>query len=177
MLSFTSCTKKGCTDCNATNYSIEAEKNDASCVYTNEDFLGVYSVQDSITGPPTLEWYFSTYELEVSRSECAPNHLTFSNYANKNNGFNGSTFSIDVQVLNDVLTIPKQDVNEDHVRESFGYFSNDSIYFDIEYENAFGEVFYGNCFGRKKWMHRVECFFRFGPALSKASWANKTSLH
>ncbi|NQV53167.1 MAG: hypothetical protein HQ500_08280 [Flavobacteriales bacterium] len=150
LLYFSSCKKKGCTDCNATNYNIEAEEEDASCVYANEDLLGVYSVQDSITGPPTLEWYFSTYDLEISKSECAPNHLTLTNYANKNNTFSGALFSIDCQVINAVITIPKQDVNEDHVRESSGYFSNDSISFEIEYENAFGEVFYGKCFGRKK---------------------------
>jgi hypothetical protein len=95
-----SCKKQGCTDCNATNYNTEAKKDDNSCLFVNEDLWGTYAVKDSITGPPTLEWYHSSYDLDISRSLCAPNNLTFSNYANNNYNFNGTTFSIDCQINN-----------------------------------------------------------------------------
>ncbi len=149
-LSVVSCKKKGCTNCNATNYSIEAEKDDNSCQFVNEELLGVYAVQDSTTGPPTLEWYSDSYELEISRTTCSPNNLTFSNYANKNNNFDGTTFSVNCQIKNNSITVIEQDINGDKIKSSSGYFSNDSIYFDIAFENKFGEVFYGKCFGIKK---------------------------
>ena len=145
LVSIFSCKKKGCTDCNAINYGIEAE-----CRFVNEDLLGTYGVHDSITGPPTMEWYHDSYEVEISRSMCSPNNLTFSNYANKNNNFSGVIYSVDCQITNNIITVTEQDVNGDKVRSSSGYFSNDSIYFDIEYENELGEVFYGKCFGKKK---------------------------
>lgn len=149
-VSILSCKKKGCTDCNATNYDMNAKKDDNSCQFVNEDLLGIYAVQDSITGPPTSEWYYASYDLEISRSQCSPNNLTFSNYANKNNNYSGTTFSVDCKINNSSITVIEQNVNGDNVRSSSGYFKNDSIYFDIEYENEFGEVFYGKCFGKKK---------------------------
>ena len=54
-VSILSCKKKGCTDCNAANYDINAEKDDNTCQFVNNDLLGIYAVQDSITDPPTLE--------------------------------------------------------------------------------------------------------------------------
>ena len=66
------------------------------------------------------------------------------------NNFNGTTFSVDCQINNNSITIIEQNGNDVKVRSSSGYFSNDSIYFDIEYENEFGEPFYGSCFGKKK---------------------------
>ena len=149
-VSILSCTKEGCTDCNATNYNIEAEKDNNSCQFVNEELLGTYAIQDSITGPPTLEWSYRSYDLEISRSPCFPNNLTFSNYANKSNNYSGTTFSVDCQINNSNITVIEQNVNGNNVRGSSGYFKNDSIYFDIEYENEFGEVFYGKCFGMKK---------------------------
>ena len=145
-----SCTKKGCTDCNAINYSKEAEKDDSSCEYVNGELLGTYAVQDSIAAPPTLEWNHGSYDLEVYRSVCAPERLTISNYANKNINSNATDFTVDCQIDNNMITITEQEMNGCIVRGSTGYFSNDSIYFDIEYENEFGEVIYGKCFGHRK---------------------------
>ncbi|MFT5228282.1 MAG: hypothetical protein ACI9EV_001425 [Urechidicola sp.] len=148
LISIVSCKKDGCTDCNATNFSTEADKDDGTCEYINEDILGTYAVQDSITGPPTMEWYHSSYDLIILRSVCSPSNLIFSNYAN--NSFNGFVYGVDCQITNENITIVPQEVNGDNVRSSVGYFSNDSIYFDIEFENEFGEVFYGKCFGVKE---------------------------
>lgn len=145
-----SCKNKACTDCNAINYSAEAQIDNNSCQFVNEDLLGIYSVQDSITGPPTMEWYYDSYDIEISRAECSPYHLIFSNYANNNNSFTKVTYNVDCQIIDNKITISEQEVNGDIVRASSGYFTNDSIYFDIIFENKFGEVFYGKCFGNKK---------------------------
>lgn len=148
--SMLSCRREGCTDCNASNFNDKAKKDDNSCEFLNEELLGVYSVQDSITGPPTMEWYYDAYTIEVVRADCEPNHLKISNYANKNNAFSGVNFDVECQISNDAITIFQQAVNGDIVRSGSGYFSNDSIRFDIEYENEFGEVFFGSCFGTKE---------------------------
>ena len=45
-----SCNKEeGCTDCNALNFNPNADKNDNTCLYSNENRIGLYSVSDSMT--------------------------------------------------------------------------------------------------------------------------------
>lgn len=154
LVSIVSCKQKGCTDSNATNFDIEAEIDDNSCQFVTEnivtDYYGIYNVQDSITGPPTMEWYHNSYDIEISSSDGTQNNLIFSNYADQNNDFSGVIYSIECEVTNNIITIVEQEINGEIVRSSSGYFSNDSIFFDIEFENEFGEVFYGKCLGVKE---------------------------
>ena len=138
---------EGCMDCNATNYDSSAVIDDSSCLYSNNDRLGFYTVHDSIFGPPILEWYHHTYEIEIYRSHCSPNELVINNYANKNNQFISTPYGITIDVDNNSISNTLQTVNDITVRTNTGYFVNDSIYLDIEYENEFGEVFYGKCYG------------------------------
>lgn len=140
-----SCKKEGCTNCNATNFNEKADIDDNSCQFVNDDLIGTYAVKDSITGPPAMEWYHRSYDLEISKSQCSPYNLTFSNYAKQN-----SNTAVVCQVHNNSIAINKQNVNGISVRRSSGYFKNDSIYFQILFENDYGEVFYGKCFGKKK---------------------------
>lgn len=143
------CKKQGCTDCNATNYNTEATEDDNSCQFLNEAHLGTYAVEDSITGPPTMDWNYNAYDIVLVRSNCAPNKLIISNYANKNNDFSGTIFNVECQVDNNTITISPQNVQGKSIRSTSGYFSTDSINFEIEYENELGEVFYGRCYGIK----------------------------
>lgn len=148
--SLLACKKKGCTDCSATNYDANSEVEDNSCEYANTQFIGVYNVEDSILAPPSLEWHKQSYDIVLSRPSCSPYNLIISNYANKNNNTNGFVFNVECNIHNSTITINEQNVNAYKVRSSTGHFSNDSIYIDIEYENQFGEVFYGSCFGKIK---------------------------
>jgi|TARA_B100001964_G_scaffold199162_1_gene225291 hypothetical protein len=116
----TSCvTKDGCTDCNATNYDINADIDNNSCQYVNENHLGAYAVSDSIMGPPDLEWYYRNYNVDISRSDCAPNNLIITNYSNNNNTFSEILFSVECEAENDSITIYEQEVNGNTVRNSF----------------------------------------------------------
>ncbi len=56
-ITFYSCKKKGCMDELANNYSVDAKKDDGSCTYSWDQFLGTYSVTtgecDTPPGPHT----------------------------------------------------------------------------------------------------------------------------
>ena len=50
-LFFSSCKEEeGCTDLLALNYDLNAAKDNGSCKYLSENFIGAYSINDSITG-------------------------------------------------------------------------------------------------------------------------------
>jgi hypothetical protein len=155
LISIFSCQKKGCTDCNAINYNNNAKKNDNSCLYSNENKLGTYSVSDSILIAPAIEWIHRNYEIEIKRSSCAPNNLTISNYANKYDSFNGFLSNVDCQISNNSILITEQVIDRSDpwynllVEESPGYFSNDSIQFTIDFTSEGGITYYGKCFGTK----------------------------
>lgn len=148
---FTSCKKKGCTDCNAINYSASANTNDNSCEFVNEEYIGWYVVSDSILGPPSMEWDTNSYEMNITRSICEPNNLLLSNYADLSNSFRGINFQVKCVVTDSSFSIPSQLVEKEKIRQSSGHFYNDSVFFDIEFENEFGEVFIGKTFGVKKY--------------------------
>ena len=56
---------------------------------------------------------------------------------------------MEAEIDADVLTVVDQEVNGDIIRRTAGYFVEDSIYLDIEFENQFGEVLTGQCSGKK----------------------------
>lgn len=145
-----SCKKRGCTDCNAINFVPSANTNDNSCLYNNEEHLGWYQVVDSILEPPSMEWEKDTFNLRITRANCEPNHLTISNYGNLNNRFLGYTFQVECFVSDSSITVLAQNVDTKQVRSTSGVFRADSIFFDVEYSNEFGEVFLGKTFGVKK---------------------------
>lgn len=73
---FISCKKEGCTNSNAINYDIKANKDDGSCIYENNPdaldertvYLGKYLVTDSIAQPgPNNEWEVgSPYLIQIT---------------------------------------------------------------------------------------------------------------
>ncbi|RYM34754.1 hypothetical protein ERX46_05105 [Brumimicrobium glaciale] len=111
--------------------------------------IGEYAVKDSISGGMSPGDYdHKSYDLEILASTCSPNKIRISNYANKN--LSGTAFEVVCEVDNNVITVLDQDINNVNVRNSSGFATNDSIFFEISYESSLGEVFYGDCFGRKK---------------------------
>ncbi len=155
LASISSCQKKGCTDCNAINYNNNAKKNDNSCLYSNEDKLGTYSVSDSILIASDTQWVHRNYEIEIKRSSCAPNNLKISNYANKYDWLIGVLSNVDSQISNNSILITDQVIEQNDswynliVKESTGYFSNDSVQFTIDFTSEGGITYYGKCFGTK----------------------------
>lgn len=141
-LAFVSCTKtKGCTDCNALNYDSTAEIENGTCFYSEDNFQGVYSVHDSITGPPSLDWEHRSYDIEISQIQCEPTKLQIANFSNR--------FTVQISIDTLEFQVLESNSNGSTIRSSIGYFTNDSIYGSFEYENEFGEVFYGNFSGIK----------------------------
>jgi|SRR5690606_13838871 len=150
-----SCNKPGCIDCRALNYDSKANTNDNSCQYLNKDKIGIYKIQDSILSPITMKWSKNQYLIELKRENCSsdqlsnPQNVIISNYANLNHKFDNYSFDVTAQVTNETITIKPQSVLGYRINQSTGYFSNDSLYFDIEFENENGKVFYGSSFGKK----------------------------
>lgn len=134
--------RKGCTDCNATNFSKHANSDNETCTYLNTNRIGVYLVHDSIMGPPTPEWENRIYQIEILRSTCAPENLLISNFSNQ--------FTAEITVVDSVYQVLPNISGGPKIRQTAGAFSNDSIYGAFEYENDFGEVFYGNFVGVKQ---------------------------
>lgn len=123
--------------------------NKQRCPDFSEDLLGTYAVNDSLLVPPEVEWYDRSYTIELTESGSGRHCVRIENFAFKNNTFTGEVFAVEAEIDLDVLTVVDQEVNGDIVRRSAGYFVQDSIYMDIEFENQFGEVFIGQCSGKK----------------------------
>jgi hypothetical protein len=123
--------------------------NKQRCPDFSEDLLGTYAVNDSLLVPPEVEWYDRSYTIELTESRSGRHCVRIENFAFKNNTFTGEVFAVEAEIDLDVLTVVDQEVNGDVVRRSAGYFVQDSIYMDIEFENQFGEVFIGQCSGKK----------------------------
>ena len=123
--------------------------NKQRCPDFSEALLGTYAVNDSLLVPPEVEWYDRSYTIELTESGSGRHCVRIENFAFKNNTFTGEVFAVEAEIDVDVLTVVDQEVNGDIVRRSAGYFVQDSIYMDIEFENQFGEVFIGQCSGKK----------------------------
>ncbi len=121
-----------------------------ACKKENHDVLGVYSVHHAVTGPPSMEWYHRSYDLEISKSGWFSKSFYMYNYANKNSSFNGTKFKVECTISDDAFTILEQEVDGVWVQRTSGHFSNDSLFFDIAYVNTFGEVFFGHCSGARR---------------------------
>ena len=123
--------------------------NKQRCPDFSEDLLGTYAVNDSVLAPPEVEWYVRSYTIELTESRSGRNCVRIENFAFKNNTTTGEVFAVEAEIDVDVLTVVDQEVNGDIIRRTAGYFVEDSIYLDIEFENQFGEVLMGQCSGKK----------------------------
>lgn len=153
-ISILSCGREGCTDCKAINYDSKAKKHDNSCQY--EQFVGTYTVKDSVAGPSQY-YYYDSYEIDVYKT-CSSKSYHIYNYVN----YSPNPFDVECEIIGDSIYIPTQTLtfqNNDKswpvevkvkIEESKGYLSNDSIYFRISYFGIHGDPYDGNCWGKKK---------------------------
>lgn len=94
----TACRKKGCTDENALNYDVEAQKDDGSCIEDpRSQYLGSYVVTDSSFGGGS---FISTkvYTLVVDKGTTSDNAIILNNWRGTGDNYpatlTGATFTI-----------------------------------------------------------------------------------
>lgn len=158
---FTSCSEddlaiQGCTDITATNYIVSATVDDGTCSYLSDLFIGEYSIEDSIMGGMIIDVWSAkrNYNIEISQDPDYPNQIIIKNWAKIHVSDLGSTedfTQVIAQVDGDSLFVSFQEVSDTdgyHAHPSNGKVTTDSIFFNFEYENWFGEVFWG--YGRGK---------------------------
>ncbi|HAP30724.1 MAG: hypothetical protein ACPIA4_00035 [Flavobacteriales bacterium] len=157
-LFFSSCKEEeGCTDLLALNYDLNAAKDNGSCKYLSENFIGVYSINDSITGGMIPgEWEGQrNYTIEIVQNEDNPSQIIIRNWAKVHTYTDNPTADytqVSAQVDGDSLFVEFQEIiNTDGYKahNSSGKIIGDSIFYDFEYENFFGEVFWGTANGIK----------------------------
>mgnify|MGYP001338731325 FL=1 len=156
-LFFSSCKEEGCTDLLAINYDLNSTKDNGSCKYSSENFIGVYSINDSITGGMIPdEWSGQrNYTMEIVQNEDNPSQIIIRNWAKIYTYTDNPTkdyTQVYAQVDGDSLFVGFQEIiNTDGYKahNSSGKIIVDSIFYDFEYENFFGEVFWGTASGIK----------------------------
>lgn len=156
-LFFSSCKEEGCTDLLAINYDLNSTKDNGSCKYSSENFIGVYSINDSITGGMIPdEWSGQrNYTMEIVQNEDNPSQIIIRNWAKIYTYTDNPTkdyTQVYAQVDGDSLFVGFQEIiNTDGYKahNSSGKIIVDSIFYNFEYENFFGEVFWGTASGIK----------------------------
>ena len=158
VLFFSSCKKQeGCTDLLALNYNLTAVKDNGSCKYLSDNFVGIYVIKDSITGGMILgEWETGrNYTMEIVQDEDNPSQIIIRNWAqipNYNDNSSDDYTQVYAYVNGDSLFVEFQEIiytNSFKAHNSCGKIIGDSIFYDFEYENFFGEVFWGTASGIK----------------------------
>jgi hypothetical protein len=123
----------------------------------SENFVGVYYINDSITGGMIPgEWKAErNYTLEIVQNENSPSQIILKNWANiytyADNPSENYT-QVTAEVDGDSLFVNSQEINNTegyYAHNSFGMIIGDSIFYNFEYENFFGEVFWGIASGIK----------------------------
>lgn len=157
-LFFFSCKEEeGCTDLLALNYNLNAAKDNGSCKYLSENFTGVSFIKDSITGGIISgEWGGErNYTMEIVQNEDNPSEIIIRNWAKVHTYTDNPTTDytqVSAQVDGDSLFVEFQEIiNTDGYKahNSSGKIIGDSIFCDFEYENFFGELFWGKASGIK----------------------------
>ncbi len=148
-----SCKKKGCTDLLALNYDNEAAQNDGSCNYQSEHFVGQYSVTDSLNGGIIpYEWYSRNYSIEIKQNKNNLSQIIIKNWANLHPNLSAEFTHVIGQVEDNQFMVTYQDIagrEGYNARDSKGEVIGDSIFFNIEFTNFFGEIFWGAGRGKR----------------------------
>lgn len=125
-LLLSSCKKEGCTDENATNYDINAEVDDGSCILPEPDvrdpYLGNYWVTDSL-------WIFESFNTEENYTLNISTGGTVSDTIYLNNLWNdGANYFAILSGSN--FSIPSQEVSGPYWASGSGNFSGDVIKYE-----------------------------------------------
>jgi len=153
ILLMSSCKKEGCIDVFANNYSSDAVKDDGSCSYQSDYFVGRYAIIDSITGGMIPgKWSAErNYTIEIVQNQDNLSEIIIKNWANISSNTDSPTQLI-AQVDGDNFFIRFQEITNTKgytSQTSSGIVFGDSIYYIFSYQNAYGEVFGGNSKGTK----------------------------
>jgi hypothetical protein len=149
---FASCKKEGCTDLLALNYDNEATQDNGNCNYQSERFVGLYSITDNLYGGMIPDEWISerTYTIEIKQDYNNNSQLVIINWANLRSNTadpNENLIQVFAAVEENSFMIANQDIlnTDDYkARASQGELIGDSINFNFEYSNFFGEIFWGN---------------------------------
>lgn len=152
-----SCKKEGYTDLHALNYDNEATKDNGSCNYQSERFVGLYNLTDNFYGGMIPDKWISerTYTIEIKQDYKNNSQLVIINWANLRSNtadHNENSIQVFAEVEENTFMIANQDIlnTDDYMaRASQGELIGDSIYFNFEYTNFFGEVFWGAVSGKR----------------------------
>ncbi len=76
-LGIVACKKKGCTDALAENYNVEAKKEDGSCTYQRDKFIGTYQISSKCAYDDD-----TTYSITITEGPTV-NDIIIQNFANE----------------------------------------------------------------------------------------------
>ncbi|MBL4593741.1 MAG: hypothetical protein JKX68_08010 [Flavobacteriales bacterium] len=115
----------------------------------------IFIVSDSIVDPFQTSFYDS-YNIEVSNNSSNPNQIMITNYANLKNTQNipltiiAQVSGTSINIASQLILGPSSEATVDYIQvdESSGYYSNDSIYFNLSYSDRY-DPYYGDCWGKK----------------------------
>jgi len=75
LIGMSSCKKEGCTDKNANNYNSEANKDDNSCSFSSDKFVGTYKTENSSGSE------IDSYTCTITKTDY--NRITLTNIVNR----------------------------------------------------------------------------------------------
>lgn len=155
ILAFSSCKKEGCTDTEATNYNPDAKRDDGTCRFAVDDFVGIYNISENFT-TETCGNGSDSYLMYINYYGNSKSQVTINNLA-------GGIDNVLANINGNSLTIPTQlgktsddgstwDISD--VGNSIGVLNGtvltlNYVIDDLLYNNDCGEV-NGECTGVKQ---------------------------
>ncbi|MGD1848892.1 MAG: hypothetical protein ACFB10_26160 [Salibacteraceae bacterium] len=138
------CTSKdGCTDCFATNYNPDANKDDGNCTYLSDPYLGQWEMIDS-TVDNFLTPFIDTYNIQITAGDPNKNHLQFSRLPG---GYDNL-----VALFGDSLCTLDESLHCEGGQGTYnGYFiTQDSFYLKVSWLTpTFGDAYYAVLRGKR----------------------------
>lgn len=141
----------GCMDPNSLNYDPNATVHDGSCNYESENYIGVYTVHDSMKHVFSSSYEQGTREIIISLQDSQPSNLLFTNM------FFSGFYNVYATVANGHFDSPDQTIlaldgtpTDFQISYVFGHFVGDSIYYKFIYTNPPGDPHFGGGSGKRQ---------------------------